>query len=127
MSKIVECPIKRFPGTVTLRDPIPFRLIQRWEAANYGLPSKEEREKMKPGELVKIVYDVRDKLYPIVIEIVETWNLKNILTPALPVTAENFPNAAPGTSANSTNALVAWLMKEVGEIYKGNEDNDPNE
>ena len=117
MSKVVTCPVKRFEGTVTLRDPMTLQMVAKWEEVLQiirAIPNEDARK-----------YDtIEASFYPLVVEMVEAWNLANILPN---VTAENFPNASPGTGAASIHALIGWLITECQKVYNGNEDDDPNE
>lgn len=106
MSKTVTCPVKRFEGDVVFKDPIPYLTVLKFERA--ARSSDNEAASLS------------ESFIPIVIEAVESWKLKNF--PENP-TAETFP----GTPRASIFKLVAWLLNEFTEIYKGNEDNDPNE
>ncbi len=115
MSKIVECPVKRFPGTITLRDPMSFLLLEKWREASEI--TQGEKDKSRKFALIEKTF------YPLVWECVEKWELKNILPD---VTLENFPNASPGTGAKSTHTLIAWLINQCHKIYEGDEGDDPN-
>lgn len=114
MSKIVECPVKRFKGTVTFRDPMTFDLVAKWEEG-LGLIRLSSDEGYSA---------IEKTMYPLLVGMVEKWELKNI---SEPVAVENFPNASAGTSAASIHALIAWLINECHKIYTGNEEADPNE
>ena len=122
MSKVIESPVKRFPGTVTLKDPLPFPLVVKWEEALANVEQFDKNEK-DAKKLQKFHKEIEQYLFPILPEMVEAWNLANVQQP---VTAENFPNAAKGTSARSTHELVDWLIAECHAVYNGNEDADPN-
>ena len=117
MSKVVTCPVKRFEGTVTLRDPMTFQMVAKWEEALQIV-------RAIPNEDAGKYSTIEASLYPLVIEMVEAWELANILPN---VTVANFPNAAAGTSAASIHSLIAWLINECQKVYNGNEDADPNE
>ena len=115
MSKVIESPVKRFKGTVTLRDPMTFDLVAKWEEALQVIQTADKESRFAV---------IQRTLYPLMIGMVETWELTNIISP---VTVENFPNASAGTSAASIHHLTAWLINECQKIYNGNEDSDPNE
>lgn len=110
MSKIVTSNIKRFQGTVTLRDQLDFPLVAKWEEG-LGI--------IRAGE--KDFTTIEKVMYPLIVDFVEAWGLTNIL----PAESGKFPAFAPGTSAASIHALVAWLITECQNIYNGSE--DPNE
>jgi hypothetical protein len=116
MGKTVTSKIKRFPGTVTLRDPMTYDLVAKWEEAIQIIQSSST------GKAEKYAL-IERTLFPLFVELVEKWELTNVLPG---VTRENFPNATPGTSAASIHALIGWLMNECQSIYDGNEDSDPN-
>jgi len=117
MGKTVQSPVKRFPGSITLRDPLTFALVAKWEEAIERMKTAN-----KEADVARLAVIERE-FYPLVFEFVETWDLKNMS----PESRESFPNASPGTSARSIHALVAWLISECQKIYNGNEDSDPNE
>ena len=106
MGKLIECPVKRFAGSVELKDPLPYLVVVSFEAA--------ARDARGTGD------DMGKCFLPVLIEAVEKWNLENIPEG---VKLETFP----GSPRKAVLELIAWLMNEVTAIYKGNEDNDPNE
>lgn len=114
--KVVTCPVKRFEGTVTLCDPMTFQMVAKWEEV---IATLRGIQKDAGGYA-----EIEKSLYPLVVEMVEAWNLANILPN---VTAANFPNASPGTGAASIHALIGWLITECQKVYNGNEEVDPNE
>lgn len=138
MSKVIESPVKRFKGTVTLRDPMDFVLGAEWDEAmgnigfatkaineKYHLPENIDEDTVLPREYIGERFRLIKKvLYPLLVKMVTEWNLTNILPG---VTVENFPNASPGTSVASINALTAWLINECQKVYNGNEADSPNE
>lgn len=103
MSKTVTSPVKRFAGTVVLRDPLPYLTVTKFE--------KVIRDNIEA--------DMGEKFLPVILESVEKWELKNIPDS---MTVENFP----GTPRKAVYELIAWLLGELTAIYKGNEDGDPN-
>jgi hypothetical protein len=107
MSKRVECSIKRFKGAVEFKDPLPYPTVIKFERA---IREKKANEEQDLGEL----------LLPLFIESVEKWELKNF--PEKP-TVETWP----GSPRAAAGELIAFLIGEITQIYKGSEDNDPNE
>ena len=106
MSKIITSQIKKFPGTVTLSDPITYQQYERWYAAwkaQNELP-KEARESL----------DNEKVLWAEIMPMVEKWELENF-NPANPPAAPRIP----------VIQLVIWLVTEIGKII--NEGTDPNE
>ena len=102
MGKRVESPVKKFPGFVVFRDPLPYYTVLKLERTMRELVQDE---------------DVGEKLLPVIIESVETWELEGLTSPTL----ETFP----GSPRVSIHRLIAWLLGEITAIYKGNEDDDP--
>ena len=105
MGKIVTCPVKRYEGSVTIKDPIPYLDILKLERAG--------------REFSWETSDIGDAFIPPILACIEKWELKNF--PENP-TLETFP----GTPRSKVNRLLAWLLNSVRVVYVGNEDNDPN-
>jgi hypothetical protein len=93
-----------------------YDLVAKWEEA-IQIIQAGSKDKARKYALIERT------LFPVIVELVEKWELANVLPG---VTRDNFPNAAPGTSAASIHALIGWLMDECQRIYDGNEDSDPN-
>ena len=108
MSKHVESPVKRFSGSVELKDPLPYLVVVRFEQAVGTLRADATAK------------DAGAHFLPVLLDCAEKWELKNFPET---LTVDNFP----GTPRKDSLALIAWLINEVTAIYKGNEDNDPNE
>ena len=104
MSKKIESPVKRFPGTVTLPDSLTFTQLEQW-----GEAFSESGEG----------YATRGRIIlPVIFSIVQSWDI-----PALQgVTPETFPS----TPIKSVASLLSWLVTAIAQII--NEDDDaPNE
>ena len=110
MSKIITSPVKRFPGTVTLSDPLTFPQAVAWE--------KAIRASQEAGLNVGFAEQMALAL-PGLLACAEAWHLANI--PEIP-TPENFPSTPRVAVAN----LLAWLMGEISAIYDLDESEDPN-
>jgi hypothetical protein len=106
MSKSVISPVKYFAGSVVLKDPLPYFVVVRFEQTAREAGGKAE--------------DMGAQFLPVILDCVEKWELQNI--PENPT-----PETFPGTPRPPTLRLIAWLLNEITAIYKGNEDNDPNE
>ena len=121
MGKRIESPIKRFAGAVELKDPLPYYLVTKYEAA--GQISRAWRaahpdfdpEKTTLGDIAALY----EPYIPVVIEAVEKWDIVGL--PEKP-TAETWP----GTPRKAAISLLAWLIGQVTELYAGNGDDDPN-
>jgi len=99
MPKTVDCPIARWPGQVTFKDPLPLadcvkleRAIRVVEALDYE-PTRSEADEL---------------LLPAVLACVERFDLGNGFT------VDPFPGSPKASSAR----LVAWLITQVIKIYR---------
>ena len=101
--KVITSPVKHFSGTVTLKDPLPYVTVVKFEQV---IRSKED-------------IDAGQKFLPVILESVEKWGIQNMPEG---VTVETFP----GTPRRAVYELIAWLLNELTVIYKGNEEGDPN-
>ena len=103
MSKQITSPSKRWPGSVTIADPLTIPQAQLIEA---GL-----KQPTQEGE--KVWFTTLDVMkLPAVIGCVEKWELENF-PPA--VGAENFP-ASP---RKDSHLLIDWIFGELLKIYSG--------
>ena len=116
MGKTIESPVKRFPGKITLCDPLTYAQVAKWDEALQRIRKETELSK------VERLAQIERELYPLIFEFVEKWELENMKAEP----RESFPNATAGTSAASIHGLVGWLITECQNVYDGNEDSDPN-
>ena len=101
MPKRVDCPIKRWPGVVTFKNPIPladciklekaFRQDKDWKIAGYE-PTRSEADEI---------------WIPVIQVCVEQFELGGGFT----------DNPFPGSPKISSAKLVAWLVTEILQIY----------
>lgn len=111
MSKVIQSPVKRFQGSVTIADPLTLPQAQLIEAAMR--PPESDND----GRIWLTVFDI-GKL-PAIFGCVEKWELENIPEN---VTAETFPASPRG----DTHKLIDWIFREVLAVYLG-EAEVPNE
>ena len=111
MSKIVKSTIKRFPGSVTLYEPLSFPMVIAFEEA-----IADGAALIKDGEARQSEYNY--SLLPAACACVEEWNLEGLgdLTP------DNFP----ANPRKSSTQLVAWLVDEIINLFTEDEE-VPNE
>ena len=131
MSRTVTSPIARFPGTVTLRDPITFPALIAWKDA-WEEALKWATRSETPGKVdVSDIYRFRSALIPGIAACIESHALVNAKPgaengnrPALPasLSLDNFP-ASPELDALQ---LIAWLTDEVQKVINEVED-DPKD
>jgi hypothetical protein len=96
MPKVITSPVKRFPGTVTLSDPLTFPQVIAFQDALGAV-----------GELEKTTWArLRYALLPGIISCVEKWELEGV---------SEHPNidTFPCTPLVSAGKLVDWLQEEV--------------
>lgn len=102
MPKTITSPVKRFPGTVVLSDPLTFPQAFAFEDALASV--KEAREGENMGR-------IRYALLPGVLACVEEWHLTGFPEqPAL----DNFPS----TPRVSVASLIDWLVGEITALYR---------
>ena len=111
MPKIIESPVKKWPGTVTLADPLTFPQFRAWSTAIIGAQEIQRAEGLQSD------YDAA--LLPGIIACVETWGLNHGF-PAAP-TVENFP----ATPRLSSAKLVAWLVAEIARVANEADEDGP--
>lgn len=109
MSKTITSPVKRFPGTVTLKDPLHYPQVIAFQRA---LDAAREL----PAGSMQIEYN--RALLPGVIAIVEDWNITG-------VDKHPTPDTFPMTPTQSAMRLAAWLIQEVSALFA--EDEIPND
>ena len=110
MSKTVVCPVKKYPGTVTIYDPLNHPQLAAFQRGYQAVD--------KAG--ADIVWaDQRLLLLPGILACVERWGLENI--PESP-TVDTFP-ASP---ERAISKLLAWLIGEIIAVWQGPPDDDPN-
>jgi hypothetical protein len=107
MGKLIHSPVDKFPGDVTLFDPVPYPAYIEWEKALRfeGMPDDKEEQK----GLFK-----QQALFNGARAMVEKWEIPNF-------DIDN-PPAAPNRVA--IVRLLSWLVAEIGIVIKG--ESDPN-
>jgi len=106
VTKRIESPVKKWPGHILLYDPIPLVNVVNFEKTIQERVGTTQTE--KDGEILS-------SLLPCVAE----WHLDNFPEN---VTVETFP----GTPRRSSAMLIAALINAIVNIYKGDEEADPN-
>ena len=112
MSKVITSPSKRWPGTVTIADPLNMAHVDALEKA---MSWPDDVQDGKP-----ILYTVMDKpAVSALLVCVEAWNLENFPSPP---TAETFPFSP----RKDSHDLIQWIFEEIRQVYLG-EQLIPNE
>lgn len=110
MSKVIQSPVKRWPGSVTIADPFTLSQAMLVEQA-LGKPEADE-----DGRTWLTAYD--GLKLPAVMGCVEKWDLQNFVFAA--------DGSFPASPRNATHHLVDWIFQELVTIYIGELD-APNE
>lgn len=110
MSKVITSPVDRWPGTVTLSDPLTFPQSLAVEDALAAAQELGEEASQRRQNYTVL---------PGLLGCVEKWDLDGF--PEKP-TADTFPS----TPALAAAELIAWLIEEIISLYYEAEP-DPNE
>lgn len=108
MPKIITSPVDKFPGTVTLHDPLYGPQVLPFERALNAVSKREEGDTISDGDLLMLSG---------VLPCVEKWDIQGV--PDEP-TADTFPMTPKRAASN----LIRWVFDEVCKIYAGEEDAD---
>jgi hypothetical protein len=111
MSKIITSPVKKWPGTVTLSDPLTYPQRFAYEDAVDALAAYRREVGDDNVKISRANY----LLLPGILACVEKWELANL--PAI-ISPETFP-ASPAMSAAK---LLSWLITEVVALFEESED-----
>jgi len=106
VSKRIESPVKKWPGHILLFDPIPLVDVARFEKVMQGNTGFGRAE-------------VDNEILPAILPCVAEWHLDGFPEN---VTADTFP----GTPRKASAFLIAELINAIVNIYKGDEETDPN-
>jgi hypothetical protein len=105
MPKVITSPLPRYPGSVTLADPLTLAQVELFEVALQPLPNVPED--------ARILLTVIDKpRIPAILACVEKWELSNLPES---VTIETFPMSP----RKASHELIAWLFNEIYKVYMG--------
>jgi len=106
VSKIITSPVKRYPGTVILADPLTFPQAFAFEDALAAV--QEIRES---GSMARMRYAI----LPGILACVEAWRLEKLPEqPAL--------DSFPSTPRQSVSELIDWLTREITTLYQESDD-----
>ena len=108
MSKKVKSTITKFPGSVTLYDPLTFPMVKTFEE------SISEAQELEGAN--QTAYD--QVLLPAICACVEEWSLEGL--------GDLTPETFPGSPRIASAQLVAWLSGEILALYMEDEE-VPNE
>lgn len=110
MGKVITSPVKKWPGTVTLCDPLSLpQVVEVRKALESAIEVAGSGETDKDGD--RIIADLaayHNELLPAFLSCVEIWELEGL---------ENPPNPFPGTPRASAAELMNWLSTEVIALF----------
>lgn len=110
MSKVITSPVARYPGTVTISDPMTAPQCWALEDAR-----EEAREKIGASEMTRKNYRAYQRLVlPAIAACVEKCDLT---TDGKPVTLT--PDSFPGSPVVDGMELFTWLHNAVLAVYSG--------
>lgn len=101
---IITSPVKKWPGTVTLCDPLSLPQVLAIQEAN--------AEVMALGDDTVLIKQ-HNILVPVIMDCVEKWDLEGMDDP---------PNPFPATPLSASRDLANWLMTEVGNLFAEDEE-----
>ena len=103
--KVIESPVKRWPGTVGLRENLflPQTVAVMDVIEEVGFLDKEEGE--------SFVIHLKDHLtlLPAILDCVEEWDLEGLERP-------KGPETFPGNPLGDASRLASWLFNEVFDL-----------
>lgn len=106
MTRAFTSPVKRWPGTIALADPLTFPQLLAFEQA------VGQAQAVIAREGTQAEYDAA--LLPGLLACVAEWHLEGL---SATLTPETFP-AVP---RKASNALIAWLSRSVGQLIREDE------
>lgn len=104
MSKTIVSPVKRWPGTVVISDPLTYPQVFAWRDAIQAAQVIE-------GETEVDVHARNYALLPGILACTEEWHLEKFPEN---LNADNFPATPPA----SANRLLAWLVNEINLLFQ---------
>jgi hypothetical protein len=109
MSRVITSPVKRWPGTITLSDPLTYEQVFAWQdAIEAGKKAGEEYG----NSLLRIVAVMR----PGILACIERHDLGGGFS----------LDRWPATPAGSANQLAAWVIGEITRLFdEAEEDVNP--
>jgi hypothetical protein len=102
MGKVITSPVEKFPGTVTLYDPVPYPAFITWQKA---IRKAGEIADTSDGETQLEMFKGAEAC-------IESWNI------------EGFDISEPvATPRTPVVELLGWLVTEIGKVFNAD---DPN-
>ena len=99
MSKVITSPVRKWPGTVTLADPLTFPQFMAWRKAMTNAKELMDEKDVSPMD---------EAVLPGICACVEEWHLNG--------QTQYTPETFPATPRRASNKLVAWLVDEISSL-----------
>lgn len=120
MPKIITSPVDRWPGTVTIADPMTMPQVLAFEdALSKRSEFFEERDGQRLLKVNTLLGGPDAEGIAAILPCVESWEIEGF--PKKP-TEKNFPSSPRGDS----HVFIQWLFGEILNVYAGETD-IPNE
>jgi hypothetical protein len=110
MSKKIDSPVKRFPGSMTLSDPLTFP-----QSIAFAKGIKEARELEVNNR--EDFYEYVKLAVPAVAVCVESWDIEGV--------GDLTPDTFPSTPRDSAPELLGWIVGAVTALFRETEPEDP--
>ena len=106
MGKVIESPVKKWPGSVTLSDPMSFEQYLTWKQT-----INAAHDLVKDNEVPWDEYDAA--ISPGIIACVEKWALQGL---------PEKPEKMPANPRVSSHKLIHWLIGEITALIQEDEE-----
>lgn len=97
MSRVITSPVKKFPGTVTLADPLNFLQAAAFEKSLADMRELGENATQTEADAAMI---------PGITACIEAWELAGV------------NGFIPATPRRASMQLIAWLVGEIAKLYQ---------
>jgi hypothetical protein len=113
MSKVLTSPVKRFPGTVTIADPLSYAQLEAWM---HGVNAVQRVKGTDEDTSLHTEKTMWKAIWPCV----EKWDLKGLQ----PLNVEEIPS----TPRTAVIRVLSWLSDAVNHVLEDDEAEagDPN-
>ena len=109
MGKVIESPVKEFPGTVEIFQPVPYPEFITWEKKI--AESDEALQLVIKGDPKYTQGEAEYLTWKAIAGMVQNWNI------------EKFDISKPSADPRvSVMQLMAWLVREIGKVINGDVD-----
>ncbi len=114
MAKVIESPVKKWPGKITISDPLSMiqvlaleEVVNERDAYHKNGASEEGDEAVNGHSMIKS----RSLLIPALIGCVESWDLEGLDKP-------NGIEDWPGSPLKESGELINWMFTEIWALLE---------